>query len=121
MVKAYAQAIDTLIRARGMRPDDVFGNLRAHLAATGRLKLLPQLARELKVLEERRKAEAPLLEVASEAERAAAEAAARAQGVEAAAQVNPDLVRGWRLRANGAVTDRSAKRSLIELYRAITT
>lgn len=117
MQKEYAQAIDRLVRERGMKEDEIFKKLRAHLAETGRLKLLPQIAEELRTLEARRALSAPELEVATEAERGEAEAAAKAQGITAKATVNPHLIHGWRLRANGRITDRSAKRVLIDIYR----
>ena len=120
LTTTYSQAIDRLIREKGMDEAVVFEKLRAHLAESGRLKILPQLLRELRTLDARRGVEAPFLEIASEEDRAAAESAAKAQGIEAKAQINPDLIRGWRLRANGTLTDHSAKRSLVELYRSIT-
>jgi F0F1-type ATP synthase delta subunit len=119
MVKEYVQALSNLTRA-GMDEGEAYIKLHAHLKASGRLKILPQLARELRRHVAEKAGSAPLLEVASEAERSEAEKAAHAAGIAIKAVVNPDLIRGWRLRANGTITDRSAKRSLVELYRNVT-
>ena len=120
MVRAYAKAIDLLIRERGMKEDEVFTKLTEHLKATGRLKLLPQLLSELRRIEKRNEAHAPVLEAASEKEVKEAEAAAKKEGVSAKAVVNPDLVTGWRLVGADILIDRSGKRALLDLYRAIT-
>ncbi|HEY0010376.1 MAG TPA: hypothetical protein VGB97_00480 [Candidatus Paceibacterota bacterium] len=120
MVRAYAQAVDVLIRERGMGEDEVFTKLMAHLQKTGRTKMLPQLLRELKTLRARQSSRGPLLEVASDAEAKAAEAAVLAEGVTTTAAVNPSLVSGWRLTTADTLRDRSGKRALIDLYRSIT-
>lgn len=119
MKKAYAKALDNLIRDRGMREDEAYEKLVTHLRATGRMKILPELLAELKTLQARQQSKGPLLEVASASEAAAAEAAAKKEGVEAKAVVNPSLVRGWRLTTADTLIDRSGKRALIDLYRSI--
>lgn len=120
MVRAYAKAIDLLIRQRGMKDDEVFRRLTEHLRATGRMKLLPQLLSELRRLEKRNAAHLPVLEAATEKERGEAEAAAKEVGVSTRAVINPDLVTGWRLVGANILIDRSGKRALLDLYRAIT-
>lgn len=119
MVKAYAQAIAALI-GRGMKEEEAFTKLRAHLAASGRLKLLPQLLRELKAIEARSRTSSPVLEAATAKDAEDGQAEARSRGVAAETRINPELVSGWRLTADGTVIDRSGKRALIDLYRRIT-
>jgi F0F1-type ATP synthase delta subunit len=121
MEQAYAQALERLASTKTMGESELYEKLRAHLVATGRLKLLPGLLRELRKGAAQRTAQASVLEVASEGERTEAEAAAKALGVDATAQVNPDLIRGWKLTADGVLTDRSARHSLIDLYRRVTS
>jgi F0F1-type ATP synthase delta subunit len=118
MEKVYAQALGNLI-ARGMREDEAFEKLRAHLSETGRLKLLPALLRELKTLNERSQARSALLEVASTQDAPAAEEAAKREGIVATAVVNPALITGWRLTTGDTLIDRSGKRALVDLYRSI--
>jgi hypothetical protein len=93
----------------------------AHLKAHGRLKLLPGILRELKRLEWRAHALDPHVEAASEVERSSAIEAAKKEGITAqSSSVNPELIRGWRARTQGALIDRSGKRALVDLYQAIT-
>lgn len=120
MEKQYAKAIDLLIRERGMDEKKVFEQLRTHLRAAGRMKLLPLLLSELKKLQQRRHEEARVLEIASAKERKAAEAYAAEKGMGMQLVENPMLVTGWRMRSHGILTDHSGKRALIELYRRIT-
>ncbi|HEX8591447.1 MAG TPA: F0F1 ATP synthase subunit delta [Candidatus Paceibacterota bacterium] len=120
MQRAYAKAIDDLLRNHGMREEEVFKKLHTHLAATGRLKLLPQLLTELRTLAKRNESHEALLEAASENEIPAAERAARKEGITAKAVVEPSLVSGWRLVTGDVLIDRSGKRALLDLYRAIT-
>lgn len=120
LATSYSQALERILSKKGVDEVEVYKNLRAHLTATGRLKLLPGILQSLRMSAAQRMTQEPLLEVASEEERKEAETAAKAMGIDTKAKVNPDLVRGWRLRANGTVTDRSAKRALIDLYRRVT-
>lgn len=69
-----------------------------HLKRTGRMKLLPKVLRELYREEARAKKLAPRMETAKQ---------------------NPALISGWRKLENGMLTDRTAKRALIEIYRNI--
>ena len=121
MEKLYAKAIDELSRREGAKAKELVAQLVAHLSATGRSKILPGILRELKVLEARRAKHAPFVEVASAAEAEWALAEAKKEGIEASkAHVNHALVSGWRARSGGTLVDRSAKRGLIDLYRAVT-
>ena len=120
MEKEYAFALSRQI-ASGRDEEVLVANLVAHLKAEGRMKLLPGIVRELKALGARHAKLAPQLEVASEGERDAALAGARAAGIDTAAvRVNPDLIRGWRARSGSQLVDRSAKRALTDLYQRIT-
>lgn len=121
MEKQYAKAIDHLIREREMSEMEVFEQLRIHLRATGRMKLLPLLQGELKKLLQRRHEQQPILEIASAKERKAAETYAAQEKMSAEIVENPALITGWRLRGNGKLMDRSGKHALIDLYRRITT
>jgi len=73
---------------------------RERLARTGRLKLLPQVLRELEEAEARAKKTAPRKETAAK---------------------NPSLISGWRSIENGVLTDRTGKRALIDIYQKIIT
>lgn len=77
-----------------------YDELKAHLERTGRMKLLSRILRELRVREARERKFAPLHETAAE---------------------NPALISGWRSIENGILTDRSAKRALIDMYQKIIT
>ena len=70
-----------------------------HLKRTGRLKLLPQVLRELRAEEARQERLAPKKETAKE---------------------NPSLISGYRTIENGVLTDRSAKRALLDIYQKVT-
>lgn len=72
----------------------------AHLSRTGRMKLLPQVLRELKEEEARAKLTAPRKETAKE---------------------HPSLVSGWRSIEDGMLTDRTGKRALLDIYKKITS
>jgi F0F1-type ATP synthase delta subunit len=120
MQKEYAFALSRQV-AHGADEETLVRNLVAHLGASGRMKLLPGILRELRALEARQEKLAPSVEAASEGEKSAALAAASAAGISAAsASVNPSLIRGWRARSGSALVDRSAKQALVDLYQRIT-
>lgn len=119
MEKAYAKALSELIKG-GMKEEDAFKKLMAHLKESGRIKVLPQLLRELRTQDERQRSRGPLLEVASEEEAENAESEAKKKGVTAKAVVNPTLIRSWRLTTVDTLIDRSGKSALIDLYRKVT-
>jgi len=73
-----------------------YKTLVAHLEKTGRMKLLPRVLRELKMH------------------------AARAEKLvskKETAKQNPALISGWRSIENGVLTDTTAKRALLEIYK----
>jgi len=121
MEKEYAQALFSLAQKPNASADDLVNKLRKNLQDTGREKLLPRILRELKRIEARAESFGEALEVASDAERASAQKEARQLGIAADAQVNPELISGWRARSGSRVIDRSGKRALVELYRRIVT
>jgi F0F1-type ATP synthase delta subunit len=122
MQKLYAKAIDELAQTSGANAKKLAAQLSAHLAASGRSKLLPGILRELRILAARRAKLEPALEVASQAEADEALREAKKEGIIATkTRVNHDLIKGWRARSGGTLIDRSAKRSLIDLYRSVTT
>lgn len=91
-----------------------------HLKSAGRMKMLPQIARELKNIAARRRALGAKVEVAHEKESAGALRAAAALGIEAKkAVVNTSLIRGWRARKGDVLIDHSAKQALIHIYQNV--
>lgn len=95
--------------------------LIAHLKSVGRIKMLGDILRELRTLVARRRAARPVLEIADQKESTGALAAARAAGFTVAdARVNESLIRGWRVRGEGRLLDRSAKRALVDIYTNVT-
>jgi F0F1-type ATP synthase delta subunit len=119
MEKEYAQALFDLAQKPGASADELVKKLTLHLKESGREKLLPRILREYKRVVARNESFGELLEVAHVEEKAVAEREATELGVTAAAQVNPDLISGWRARKGGRLIDRSGKRALLDLYRAI--
>lgn len=120
MDKEYAQALARSLRD-GTDEQKLVEGLVAHLKAEGRMKLLPGILRELKALDARAQKAGTVLEVASEREVAGAISAANAAGISvSSAVVNPSLIKGWRARTEGNLTDRSAKQALVDLYQKIT-
>jgi hypothetical protein len=71
----------------------------AHLKATGRMKLLPEILRELTVAAAREAKLAPRTESAKD---------------------NPDLISGSRSLKDGILTDNTGKQALIDIYQKIT-
>ncbi|MFZ1987422.1 MAG: hypothetical protein WAV21_00075 [Minisyncoccia bacterium] len=119
--RVYAKALARLSLKDAANKNAV-QNLVTHLRGAGRIKLLPAILSELKSIEARAAKLSPRVEVAREADVALSLAAARKEGIETTeARVNPNLVRGWRAMNKGMLVDRSAKHSLVELYRNITT
>ncbi len=70
------------------------------LRATGRMKLLPQVLRELKISIAREQKLAPKTETAKQ---------------------NPSLISGSRTLANGTLEDTTGKQALLEIYQRITS
>ena len=119
MEKIYADALKRSV-AKGGNEDTLVTNLLAHLKAEGRMKLLPGILRELRSQQVREDKRAPMLEVASDADTAAAKKEAAEAGIETKhVVVNDRLLSGWRARSGSALIDRSGKQALIDIYRNI--
>ena len=121
MKKLYAQALHR-VKDKGVDEETLITNLMKHLKEKGREKLLPGILRELKVLKEQQKYQKGMIEVARESEKAHATEAAKSAGITTNdIRINPSLIRGWCARSGSTLVDRSAKRSLIDLYERIVT
>ena len=100
--------------------DAAVTKLIVHLKSVGRMKMLPQIASELRKVAARRKALEPKVEVAHAHEAAHALREAETFGIRARhAKVNHALVHGWRAQEAGKLVDRSAKHALVSLYKNI--
>ena len=120
MEKEYALALSRSIK-EGTDEGILVEGLMKHLKAEGRTKLLGGLLRELKLLQAAGGRQSSVIEVASTEEVPSALEAAKAAGVEVHETViNPSLIKGWRIRSEGVLTDRSAKQALVDLYQKIT-
>jgi len=121
MEKQYAQALQNTLD-KGAKEDEVVSSLMKHLKAAGRVKLLPAILRELKALQARTQTLGATVEVALEKDKELALREAKELGIEATeVSVNPLLISGWRAREGGRLIDRSGKRSLVDIYRRITS
>jgi F0F1-type ATP synthase delta subunit len=122
MQNIYAQALYSASQKDSADPKKLVAQLVKYLQASGRSKLLPSILKDLERIEAREAKLAPVVEVAHENEAAAALKHAATLGIHTTkAQVNPALIQGWRATGNGKLYDQSAKRSLVELYRNVTT
>lgn len=119
MEKQYAQAIYRLMSAGTLDADALSRLLTEHLERTGRLKLLPRIARELARIEAQASRTRDRIEIASDADRADALDTARSLGIVAEPTIVPELASGWRAYGKGSLIDRSGKRALLDLYRSI--
>lgn len=120
--KVYAKAIGRIEERGALKGNALAEKLIAYLKARGREKLLPSILLELRAKEAREHMRRPIVEIASEQEKTEALSKAREAGIEGSdTRVNHALIRGWRAKGNGVLVDASAKRSLLELYRNITS
>ena len=121
MEKEYAHAVATMSRREGADEAAIVSGLMRELRLSGRSKMLPGILRELRTLEAREQRLAPVLEVATSRDEAAGREAMKKEGIEIEkVVVNPSLIQGWRVRANGLLWDQSAKRALTDIYKKIT-
>ncbi len=101
--------------------DTIVTKFVAHLKSIGRIKMLPEILRELQRVETQRHTLRPIVEVAHENESEFARSAAAHEGIIAQkVTVNPSLIRGWRAQSGGTLIDRSAKNVLLHMYQKIT-
>jgi len=122
MIDAYTRLLEVAAQAEDQATADLaVTKLIAHLKAVGRLKMLPQIAQELRKVAARRHSLQPHVEVAHLKEAPAALRAAGEAGIHAThTQVNTALIHGWRARSHGVLIDRSAKRALLTIYQKVT-
>ncbi len=95
-------------------------NLIKDLSSRGRMKLLQSIVRELKKIYMQERKKEPCVEIAREEDREKVCAGVHELGISSySVTVNPTLVRGWRVHAQGRLIDNTTKQALIELYRVI--
>lgn len=122
MIDAYTKLLETVAEhGDKQEADAAVSKIIFHLKSSGRIKMLPQIVRELRKVAARRKALEPVVEVASEREAADALVWASESGISAKhAHVNHSLIAGWRAQEAGRLVDRSAKSAFIEIYKNVT-
>jgi F0F1-type ATP synthase delta subunit len=122
MIDEYTRLLEVAAEAEDPSVADMaVTKLIVHLKSAGRMKMLPQIARELRKVAARRHALRPVVEVAHEKEAAQALRVAAHEGITAKeANVNPTLIHGWRARMGDKLIDRSAKRALLAIYQKVT-
>lgn len=123
MIDNYTRLLEATAELEGKAESDAaITKLIAHLKSMGRMKMLPEIARELQKVATRRRFYRASIEVAHEKESAEALRAAAREGMVARhATVNPSLIHGWRAQKGGMLIDRSAKRALLHMYQKITS
>ena len=123
MIDTYTRLLESVASLEDASASETaVTNLVAHLKSAGRMKMLPEIVRELRKIAARRHALRANVEVAHKKEAAAARSAAASEGIVAhEANVNPSLIHGWRAQEGGKLIDRSAKRALLEIYQKVTT
>jgi F0F1-type ATP synthase delta subunit len=123
MIDDYTRLLEATAELEDKTVSDVaITKLILHLKSIGRMKMLPQIVRELKKVAARRHALRPHVEVAHQKEEAAALMAAAEAGIIARhASVNTSLIYGWRAREGGRLIDRSAKRALLHIYQQVAS
>lgn len=122
MIDEYTRLLEATAEIEDKAASDAaVTKLIMHLKSSGRMKMLPQIARELRKIAARRHALRPTVEVAHEKEVSAALRAAAHEGIVAShASVNPGLIHGWRARSGDKLIDHSAKRALLSIYQQVT-
>ena len=122
MIDTYTRLLEVTAELEDKAASDAaITKLIIHLKSAGRMKMLPQIARELRKVAARRHALRPNVEVAHQHEAAAALQAAAHVGIVAShARVNPSLIHGWRARNGDILVDHSAKSALLSLYQNVT-
>jgi F0F1-type ATP synthase delta subunit len=122
MIDDYTRLLEAAAEVEGKAASDAaVTKLILHLKSAGRMKMLPEIARELRKVAARRHALRPSVEVAHKKEEAAALRAAAEEGIIARhASINTSLIHGWRARSGGRLVDHSAKRALLHIYQNVT-
>ena len=123
MIDEYTRLLEATAEIEDKTVSDAaVTKLIRHLKSAGRMKMLPQIARELRKVAARRHALTPRVEVAhkKDAEHAL-RAAAHAGIVTKHVSVNPGLISGWRAKSKDILIDHSAKRALLHIYQKVTS
>ncbi len=122
MEQAYATALWKIVEG-GVTPHKAVSMLRDALQVSGRIALMPRIARAFQRIAEREaKREDIVLTVAREDHEADAKRAAkevlREMEIEAdlKTQVDDTLIGGWRLEGRGILIDQSYKKQLLDIY-----
>lgn len=121
MIDTYTKLLESAAElADEKKKHAVVEKLVMHLKSNGRVKMLSQIANELKKIDARRTKMQPVLEVASEKEVHAAHKGAEEAGLPThKAHINHALIRGWRVKDANRLVDHSAKRALIDIYKKV--
>ncbi len=118
--RKYALELAQVSDCADVGEEKLVENLIKDLRSRGRMKLLPSIVRELKKIRMQERKNEPCVEIAREEDREKVCAGVNELGVSTySVMVNPTLVRGWRVRAQGRLIDNTTKQALIELYRVI--
>lgn len=122
MIDTYTRLLEATAESGDKATSDAaITKLILHLKSAGRMKMLPQIAVELRKVAAKRHALRAVVEVAHEKESAAALRAAAHEGIVATrATINPSLIHGWRARSGDKLVDHSAKRALLHIYQKVT-
>jgi F0F1-type ATP synthase delta subunit len=122
MIDEYTRLLEATAEIEDKAASDAaVTKLIMHLKSAGRMKMLPQIARELRKVAARRHALRPVVEVAHEKETEKALRAAAHEGIVTNhVSVNPALIHGWRARSGDRLIDRSAKQALLRIYQKVT-
>jgi F0F1-type ATP synthase delta subunit len=122
MIDTYTRLLEATAELEDKEASDkAVTKLILHLKSAGRMKMLPQIARELRKIATRRHALRPHVEVAHGKEAIAALAVAAKEGIVAhEATINNQLIHGWRARSGDKLIDRTAKRALLHIYQQVT-
>jgi len=122
MIDTYTRLLEATAEIEDKAVSDAaVTKLILHLKSAGRMKMLPQIARELRKVATRRHSRRPVVEVAHQKEAAQALRSAATLGiVTREANINPDLIHGWRARSGDMLIDASAKRALLHIYQKVT-
>lgn len=122
MIDEYTRLLEATAELEDKAASDAaVTKLIMHLKSSGRMNMLPQIARELRKIASRRHALRPTVEVAHANEAEAALRIAAHEGIVAShAKINPALIHGWRARSGDRLIDRTAKRALLTIYQKVT-
>lgn len=122
MIDTYTRLLEASAKLENKEISDAaVTKLIVHLKSAGRMKMLPQIARELRKIATRRHTLRPYVEVAHEKEVLVALAAAAKEGIVAQkATINKQLIHGWRARSGDKLVDHSAKCALLHIYQKVT-